>query len=220
MMDVIFKYFLLFLIYSFLGWLLEVIIVSINRKKMSSRGFLIGPICPIYGVASLFMTLLLRKYKEDYLLLFFMAVIICSIVEYITSYIMEKVFKTRWWDYSNNKFNLNGRICLKNCILFGILGIIVILYLNPSFFNMLNKINSNVLLFISIILLIIFIIDICISFNVICKVKVAADNIRRDCTEEINEKIKEFIKARSYLYKRLLNAFPTLRLNIKNKKKK
>lgn len=219
-MDVVLKYFLLFIIYSFSGWLLEVIIVSIASKKLSDRGFLIGPICPIYGLSSLCMTILLNRYKNDYIVLFFMSVIICSIIEYITSYIMEKIFKTRWWDYSHKVFNLNGRICLINSLLFGLLGLIVIIYLNPFFLNIINKLPNMLFYLISTTIIIILIVDTFISFNIICKVKVAADNIRKDCTEEINERIKKFIKDSSFLYKRLFKAFPNLNLitKIKNKK--
>lgn len=219
-MDVVLKYFLLFIIYSFCGWLLEVIIVSVASKKWSARGFLIGPICPIYGLSSICMTILLNKYKNDYLVLFFMSVIICSIIEYLTSFLMEKIFKTRWWDYSHKSFNLNGRICLTNSFLFGILGLVVIIYLNPFFLNIINRLPCILLNLIATILTIILIIDTFISFNIICKVKVAADNIRKDYTEEINEKIRKFIKESSFLYKRLFKAFPNLNLIIKIKSKR
>ena len=214
-MNEVLKSFLLFIMYSFCGWLLEVVNVSIKSKKVCDRGFLIGPICPIYGISSLIMILLLNKYKHDYLVLFFMSMMICSIIEYITSYIMEKLFKTRWWDYSKNKFNLNGRVCLKNSVLFGILGIIVVAYINPLFLDLLNKINYNTQNYIGIVLLVLFILDVSISLNIINKVKVAADNLRKDCTEEIHEKIKTFIKSKSFLYKRLFKAFPNLKVNIK-----
>ena len=99
--------FLLFMLYSIMGWLLEVTCKLIEKHKFINRGFLIGPYCPIYGHGAILMILLLIKYQSDPLLLFTMSIVICSILEYFTSYIMEKVFKARWWDYSRRKFNIN-----------------------------------------------------------------------------------------------------------------
>ena len=117
-----YTYFLLFIIYSIIGWILEIIFAFINLKKFVNRGFLIGPYCPIYGAGCLLLTILLSKYAEDTIVLFALSIIICSILEYLTSWIMEKIFKLRWWDYSDMKFNINGRICLETMIPFGIIG--------------------------------------------------------------------------------------------------
>ena len=88
-------YFLIFIIYSFIGWCVEVVYVYYDEDKLVNRGFLIGPCCPIYGVASLIMLLFLDKYKANIEVLFVMAVIICTVTEYFTSFIMEKIFNTR-----------------------------------------------------------------------------------------------------------------------------
>ena len=114
-------YFLLFMTYAFLGWLMEVTLGLIQSKKFVNRGFLIGPYCPIYGFGGLLITFLLQKYVNDPIVLFFMALIICGILEYVTSYLMEKIFHARWWDYSNKKYNINGRVCLDTIIPFGLL---------------------------------------------------------------------------------------------------
>ena len=103
-------YFLLFISYSVIGWIMETILKTIEYKKFVNRGFLIGPYCPIYGCGALLMTFLLQGYAEDPIVLFVFNIIICSILEYSTSYIMEKIFKARWWDYSYTKYNINGRI--------------------------------------------------------------------------------------------------------------
>lgn len=92
-------YFLLFITYAFFGWLMEVICKLIQEKRFINRGFLIGPYCPIYGWGALAITILLKKYLDDPIALFFMSVIICSIIEYLTSYILEKKYNARWWDY-------------------------------------------------------------------------------------------------------------------------
>ena len=113
-------YFLLFIIYAVIGWCMEVICKLIQYKKFVDRGFLIGPYCPIYGVGALLITFFLNKYVQDPVVLFVMAVVVCGILEYLTSYFMEKIYHARWWDYSSKKFNINGRICLSNLIAFGI----------------------------------------------------------------------------------------------------
>ena len=115
---------------KYLGCILE--------KKIIDRGFLIGPYCPIYGCGTLGMILYLEQYKDNIITVFFLAVIICSILEYLTSYLMEKIFNARWWDYSDEKFNLNGRICGKNALLFGLGGVIIIYIAHPLLKNIMN----------------------------------------------------------------------------------
>ena len=119
-MENVYIYIILFFIYSFLGWSIEVFREFQDKNHFVNRGFLIGPICPIYGVGGVLMLLTLGKYKDSPIVLFCMSIIIFSILEYFTSYIMEKLFKARWWDYSNNKYNLNGRICAETMIPFGL----------------------------------------------------------------------------------------------------
>ena len=124
-------YLLLFFIYSIGGWLMEVIGKLIEKRKFVNRGFLIGPYCPIYGHGAILITILLQKYIDDPIALFIMGVVVCSILEYLTSYFMEKIFHARWWDYSRYKFNINGRICLLYSVFWGLLGILWIKKLYP-----------------------------------------------------------------------------------------
>lgn len=217
-MDVVLKFFWLFIIYSFMGWLMEIIVVSISKHKFSNRGFLIGPVCPIYGVSVVIMTLLLNRYNDDYFILFCMSFLICTVIEYATSVIMEKLFKTRWWDYTQIKFNLNGRVCLKNSILFGILGLIVIIFLNPILISLINKIPINLFYVLTIISFLILLIDILLSFNVMYKIRGVVSNTRKDCTDEITKIVRNFIQNKSLLYKRILKAFPNLKSTIKFRK--
>ena len=98
-MEIVKIYFLIFIIYSMTGWLLEVISTYPDTKCFVNRGFMVGPYCPIYGKCALLMIFLLHPFKKIYTI-FIMSVIICSVAEYITSYVMEKLFKARWWDYS------------------------------------------------------------------------------------------------------------------------
>lgn len=221
-MEYISQIFILFIIYSFLGWLVEVINCSIVEKKLVNRGFLISPICPIYGCGALLITLVLNNYKDDWFVVFCMAVILCGLLEYFTSWLMEKIFHARWWDYSKNKFNINGRICLETMVPFGILGLVIIYILNPFFYNILNLIPTNIANVISIILFIILIADTIVSFNVISKVtntvkKVTQEN-KKDDTYEITAKAREILKS-NWKGRRILDAFPDLE-TIKEKVKK
>jgi len=205
-------YFLLFLIYSFIGWSIEVIRELIRTKKFINRGFLIGPYCPIYGVGCLAIVFLLSKYEKDPLTLFTLTLILCSILEYATSYIMEKLFHTRWWDYSNRKYNLNGRICLETMIPFGLCGLLVIYILNPFFLSVLIKIPNSIKLAITIPLFLLVLLDIIISFKIITNLKGMISLENRDGTEEINKKVKEILTKGNNLYRRLLDSFPHIKL--------
>ncbi|HJJ19708.1 MAG TPA: putative ABC transporter permease [Bacilli bacterium] len=155
-MDKFYFYFILFLIYSFIGWAMEVCVTFPKYKKFVNRGFMLGPYCPIYGYSSIIMILYLNHYKDNPLTVFLLAVVVCSFIEYMVSYFMEKIFKARWWDYSNRKFNINGRVCLNNVFFFGVLGTFLVYFANPFFEGLLLKINTNTLNIISLILLIIF----------------------------------------------------------------
>ena len=202
-------YFILFMIYSFIGWSIEVIGKLIEKHRFINRGFYIGPYCPIYGVGSLLIILLLDKYKSNPVELFIMAILICSILEYYTSYFMEKWFNTRWWDYSQRKFNINGRICLNTMIPFGLLGVALCYFVNPFITSLVDKLSQNAILIIGITLTIIFIIDAILSLKVIINYKDALTKIEKDSTEEISTRIRKLFLSKSYLYKRFIKAFPT-----------
>ena len=134
-------YFLLFLIYSTCGWLVETIGEVFKSGKLVNRGFLIGPYCPIYGYGVLLITLLLSKYKNDILLTFILAMVICGVLEYLTSYFMEKIFHARWWDYKRMRFNING-IVITLFVVF-IIDNIVSLNVILTFKNVTREIKDN-----------------------------------------------------------------------------
>ena len=115
-------YFLLFyfIIYAFLGWCTEVVYAALNTGKFVNRGFLNGPICPIYGFGIAAIVAFLAPVSNNPALLFAGSAIITSAIELITGWIMEKAFNTRWWDYSTMPFNIGGYICLKFSIAWGI----------------------------------------------------------------------------------------------------
>lgn len=201
---------------------MEVILCSFLEKKLVNRGFLIGPICPIYGAGAVIITIALSGYKDDWIVVFCMAMILSGALEYFTSFAMEKIFHARWWDYSQKKFNINGRICLETMIPFGILGLTIIYLLNPLFYNLLGIVPQNILNIISLIMAILLITDIIISFNVISKVtktvKIVTSENKKDNTKEITEKVKEILK-KTWQGNRLIEAFPRFE-TIKEKVKK
>lgn len=124
-------YILYFFVYSFLGWVCECLYCGIPQRRFINRGFLAGPYCPIYGWGALLVLYVLSPFRDHLLLLFAAGMILTSALEYITSFVMEKLFHSKWWDYSEQPFNLHGRICLKNTLLFGVMGVFVVRFAHP-----------------------------------------------------------------------------------------
>lgn len=212
--------FLLFIIYSVTGWIIEVIATYPDTKCFVNRGFLIGPYCPIYGNCAIAMILLLHNIKDS-ILLFILSIIICSVGEYVTSYLMEKIFHARWWDYTKNKFNLNGRICLVNSLAFGVLGFLLIKFVNPFVVGLITKLSPTIMNILFYTILILFLIDNVISFKVIFKIKnMSVKYVHLDNTKEITEKVKKILSD-NVLAKRVFKAFPNIRFkfNLKEKMK-
>lgn len=209
MLNTLLYYFVLFIIYSFFGWCLEMVACSISTKKIVNRGFLLGPICPIYGCGCLLITVLLKGYLNDPIVLFVMAFVLCLLLEYFTSYVMEKLFKARWWDYSDRKYNLNGRICLDNGVAFGILGLLLSYVINPFVVKMLSYIPLNVFNIVGVVLLVVFVVDYAVSFKIIRGFSKVAKNItiKKDNTEEITKKVRSILTKEGFLYRRLISAF-------------
>ena len=209
--------FLFFIIYAFLGWIVEIINNVVVLKKFVNRGFLIGPYCPIYGVGGLIATIFLTKYKESIIVLFVMSMFLFALLEYFTSYLMEKLFKARWWDYTDYRFNINGRICLETLIPFGLLGCFAIYVVNPIIFSIFNITNIVFLRIIALVIFIIFIIDFTVSLKIINSFKdTAVKFLKKDNTEEITKKVKEILISKSVWTKRLIESFPKVKAVITN----
>lgn len=213
--------FFMFFSYSVFGYIVETLFCSlIDKKIVFNRGFLIGPYLPIYGVASVLMTLVLTRYQNDFFNVFIMGAFICTTVEYLTSFILEKMFNTRWWDYTNQSFNVNGRVCLKNSVLFGIGGLAIVYFLDDYFEKLVSLFSYNVFICTNIILMILFFTDVTISYLTISKLRKNSELVKRDMTEEIKRQVKEELEKHLPLTKRLLNSFPRVFLNIRGVVKK
>ena len=202
----------LFLIYSFLGWIIETTWTLIVEKKFVNRGFLIGPVVPIYGTGGMLIYLLAGLFMKKPIILFIMSMLVCSLLEYFTSYVMEKVFKTRWWDYSKRKFNINGRICLFNILCFGVMSMIIVYVANPFFLNIIHKIDPMVLKVVVVILSMLFIVDFGISTKIIYNFRGISKNVFTDATEEINKKVKEVLLSKGVLLRRIAKSYPNFKV--------
>lgn len=131
-MDDIWHIIIYFFIYSFAGWLWETAYCSYQERTFIYRGFLFGPYCPIYGFGVLLLLEVLSPLKSDPFLLFVNSIIFMSTLEYATSYVLEKLFHQRWWDYSKEPYNLHGRIALKSSLFWGVMCLVVIYVAHPA----------------------------------------------------------------------------------------
>ena len=163
------KYIIYFFLMSLIGYFYECIAMVIWTGKWDNRGFLFGPIIPIYGFGALMGTILFTNYlkESNYLHVFLISMVASAILEYVVHYSMEKLFNAYWWDYSKSPFNINGRICLPASIGFGIAGIIIIFYLNPIIMPIIDKLSPLSQNVIAILLVMVSAIDFTLTISVL-----------------------------------------------------
>ena len=200
-------YFLLFFVSAVLGWTMEVACKLVEFRRFINRGFLIGPYCPIYGVGAVAVTALLSRYADSPAMLFVMAIVICGALEYLTSYLMEKLFHARWWDYSQRRFNLNGRVCANTLIPFGLLGLVMIYLVKPFLFGLFAKIPPTALDWLCALLAAGLLTDCAISATVLSRIRKTAELADGDNTEAVTRIVREQLHKR-FLDRRALRAFP------------
>lgn len=135
------QYIFCFFVYAFLGYLCEVAYCSICQRKLVNRGYLYMPICPIYGCGAIIILLSMLPISNMWYLVLILGILLTSGLEYLTSYVMELFFHMRWWDYSKRKFNINGRVCLRNSLMFGALVMLVIYGLHPLMIKLMDVIG-------------------------------------------------------------------------------
>ena len=151
---------LIFFTFSFVGWIWEVFLHLINDGEFVNRGIMHGPWLPIYGTGGVLVLLLLNKFRDKPILEFISIIIVCGIVEYFTSYFLEIAHNgEKWWDYSGYFLNLNGRICAEGLLVFGLGGMAAVYAIAPLLDNLIKKINTNVVITISIMLVTLFAVD-------------------------------------------------------------
>lgn len=224
--------FLWFIIYSFIGWLYETILCSAKEKKFVYRGFLNGPYCPIYGFGALLVLYALGRIENPVILFFSSALLTCTL-EYITSFVMEKLFHARWWDYSDMKFNINGRVCLLGFAAFGTFSVLFLKYLHPLVVRLTSVMPPELLKTIAWILLVIFCSDIGVTLQGFAgfgkKLAAFGDNMKTEIKSDIEtnikaakqrraERIEELRAALNLQEKRMLSAFPKLTVSKRHDK--
>ena len=169
--------FLFLACYSFLGWIAEVSYVLIRERSLQNRGFLTGPFVPIYGFGAIALILLVLPYIDNPFLVFLASLAITSTLEFVTHLVLDKVFHIKLWDYSDRRFNLRGRICLENSLLFGTLGLLLIYVLHPAVARMLVAIPHDVAIALAWTLIGILIVDSANSIRSLAKLRPVLDEV-------------------------------------------
>lgn len=214
------QWLLFFYIYCFLGWCWETSYVSIKKHKFTNRGFIHGPFLPIYGSGAIIVLISTLPVKHNLILVFIFGMISATILEYITGVLMETIFKVRYWDYSNQPFNINGHICLISSLAWGMFSIFMIKVLHNPIEKFVLKFNYDFVTFITFILTIGIVIDMTISIkaaldlkNIITKITESneelirmqkrldviiaiLDNDKQELQEKIEKKLENYKKAR------------------------
>ncbi len=150
---------LYFTFYSFIGWLCESIYCSVPAGRPINRGFLNGPFCPVYGFGGLLVVDILLPLRNNIFLLFVVSALLTSVLEYCTGVALEKIFHAKYWDYSMSRFNFQGRVCLQNSLLFGVMSVIGVRWLHPALQEIISRIPERVLPFLSSGILVYFVAD-------------------------------------------------------------
>ena len=189
----------IFFIYSFLGWCFETALVSIEEKRFVNRGFIRSPFLPIYGFGAITMIVSGTPVIKDPVLVFIFGAVSATILEFVTGWLLEVIFKTRYWDYSDTHYNFKGRICAEATLMWGFMTLLVNYKVHVHIEPIILKLDSQIIMILDIILLIIFIID----FIASAKAAIDVINMLKRLTEikneisDINLKIKEQIRNNS-----------------------
>lgn len=187
------RYFFWLMLYSIIGWVYESFICSVSHKKFINRGFLNGPYCPIYGWGAILVILALGRIENPILLFFLGTFLTCSL-EYVTSFVMELLFHARWWDYSDKRFNINGRICLEGAIVFGTFSVLLIKVIHPFIIKYTDMIPILAFHIMNAILFVLFVADITITlggFSGFNKKLIEASALFEQVRSDLEEKLSE-----------------------------
>lgn len=187
----------IFIIYAFIGWCTEVSYAALDRGIFVNRGFLNGPYCPIYGCGVVIVVAVLTPLKDNLLILFIGSFLLTSILEYITGYLLEKVFHNQWWDYSDKPFNIHGYVCLKFSIYWGLACTFIMDVLHPIIYKGITMMPHIVGMVLICIIMAVFFVDCGITVSTILKfnkrLKVMDEMAERihKLSDEIGENIYE-----------------------------
>lgn len=219
------QWLLFFYVYCFLGWIFESTYVSLKKRKFVNRGFMRGPFLPLYGSGALLILFVTIPVRESYVLMYLSGAAAATVLEYATGVVMEKLFKVRYWDYSKNRFNFRGYICLGSTIAWGFLGIFLVKIVHNPIEKLIMNISAYTYLEETLVFLttIYFVADMTVSFKealelrdlllYVEKAKAEMERLKKrvEAFEQYAEGYKERLSGRNErLVKRFLNAHPTL----------
>ena len=227
-----------FFIYGFLGWCTEVAFAAVVDRKFVNRGFLNGPICPIYGIGIISVAFILHDYQNDIVKLYCLSAIVVTLLEWMTGIVLEKLFHHRWWDYSHLPLNIQGYICLPFSLAWGVACVVVIHYIHPFTLKLIHFIPEFLAVGMIAALAVVFTADVYVTVHEIFKLNMKlkkmqeiADDMeniseylgenlsknvintmerREERKKRLEESLQEHFSAISYSNKRLLQAFPRM----------
>lgn len=173
-------YILLFFFYSAAGWFVESLYRSIGEKRIINSGFLTGPMCPIYGTGALVMIVFLyNPFRENMLAVFLLGMLLCDMVEYITSVLMEILFHARWWDYTYEFLNIRGRICLKHTLYWGIASVAFVKLLHPKIDSIVQNFDLKTVRILLIVVFVVFFLDVANSVRKALDIRKLQDKLSK-----------------------------------------
>ena len=176
----------IFIIYAFIGWCAEVSFAAVDNGKFVNRGFLNGPYCPIYGCGVVIVVAALTPIKESLFILFLGSMLLTTVLEFLTGFILEKVFHNKWWDYSDKPFNIMGYVCLKFSILWGLACTFIMKVLHPSIYKFITIIPHVLGIVLLSIIMTAFFIDLGVTVSTILKF-----NKRLKLMDEVAQKMHQ-----------------------------
>jgi len=228
-------WFFFFIIYSFIGWFYESTLCSITGKKLVNRGFLNGPICPVYGVGAVLVIMTFYGDHMKILPLFLSSMVLTTTVEYVTSVILEKLFHAKWWDYTGRPFNIHGRVYLLGAIVFATLSVLVVTYVHPVISSFIRSLSPNVLVMTGSFIFIIFMMDLFFTVRHLLLLNGRIAAVKEEFDKFVNEgvlkvedlkqilqnkiedtvlytdRVKTLFQKGKFQNRRLFNAFPELK---------
>ncbi len=223
------KWVLYFFIYSIVGWVFESLYCSLKAKPVHfiNRGFLFGPLCPIYGAGIVSIIFIMQPFRElSFVAEFLIGAVVCSAIEYTASLVMEKFYHVRWWCYKNSWYNitLNGRISFWTSFWFGVAGLVVINYVHPSIEAFVNSFSPALKIILSAALIVIFFIDNLMSNAAAISVKNTLKGGKVDLTDEIKKFAYNYYKKQTrktrHLAKKILKTMKKTQKKARKKTKK
>ena len=202
---------LIFFAFSLVGWCIEVTLKYFEFGRFINRGFLTGPWLPIYGTGAVLCTVGvqgLAPLESGYGTTFVICFVLCGVLEYMTSFVMEKRFHARWWDYSKKPMNLHGRVWIGNLVLFGLGGVLIVHVFDPLLCRLFALISLPVRELTASVLSAVIAADFVMSHFVLKLVKTGVEQSQADNTEQISREVRLLLSDRSVFYRRFADAYP------------